>query len=72
MLGEGNRVQIVMWSKAWIFLGASAPPVRLTPEEEGLAWQLDALSEMCMGKQLGLDIKVRVLSLTFKYLLGCE
>lgn len=72
MLGEGNRVQIAMWSKAWVFLGACSIPCKTYTRRAGLAWQLDALSEMCMGKQLGLDIKVRVLSLTFKYLFGCE
>lgn len=60
VLGVGNRVKIVMWTKGprqESLPGLAASPVRLTPNV-GLAWQLSLFSEMCMGKELGSEVEV--------------
>lgn len=69
VLGVGDRVKIVMWSKASTYHGACSIPCKTYTRSVGLAWQLDVFSEMCLGRELGLDTEVRVLTLAFKYLL---
>lgn len=66
-----NRVKILMWTKASV-TGPAASRVTLNTRGVGLAGQQHLFSEMCMGKELGSNIEVRVLTVEFKYLLGSE
>lgn len=71
MLGVGSKVKIVMWTKAPLSWGPRHPCKTHTRGVE-LAWQLHLFLEMCMWKEMGSDIEVRVLTLEVKYPLGSE